>query len=100
MAIFLDDELISAPTVQSEIKDGKAIITGDFELDEAKKFALQLNAGALPVPVKIIEQRNIGATLGEDSVKKSLLAGAVGLFLVALFMIFYYRLPGIIAAIA
>jgi len=100
VAIFLDNELISAPTVQSEIKEGKGVITGDFTIEEAKKFAIQLNAGALPVPIKIAEQRNVGATLGESSVKKSLLAGAIGLFLVALFMILYYRLPGILATIA
>ena len=100
MAIFLDKEMISAPTVQSEIKDGKAVITGQFTIDEAKKFAIQLNAGALPVPVKIVEQRNIGATLGENSVKEGLLAGLIGTILVAFFMILYYHLSGLMAFFA
>ena len=100
IAIFLDNELISAPTVQSEINDGKAVITGKFSVAEAKDLALQLNAGALPVPIKIVEQRNIGATLGEDSVKKGLVAGAIGLVLVALFMILYYKLSGFLAILA
>lgn len=100
VAIFLDNEVISAPTVQSEIKGGKAVITGDFTIDEAKQLAIQLNAGALPVPIKIAEQRTVGATLGSDSVKNSLFAGLIGLFLVALFMILYYRIPGFLAVTA
>lgn len=100
VAIKLDNEIISAPTVQSVIENGEAVISGKFTLDEAKKLAIELNAGALPVPITLVEQRNIGATLGSESVKKSLTAGLIGLILVALFMIFYYRLPGLIAVLA
>lgn len=100
LAIFLDNQLISAPTVQSQINDGKAIIEGKFTLDEAKKLSIELNAGALPVPIKLVEQRNVGATLGTDSIQKSLFAGLIGLVLVAVFMILNYRLPGLIAVIA
>ncbi len=100
LAIELDGEIISAPTVQTQIDNGEAIITGKFDIKEAKKLAIELNAGALPVPITLIEQRNIGATLGSESVKKSLVAGLVGLILVALFMIIYYRLPGFLAVLA
>lgn len=100
VAIVLDNEIISAPVVQTEITDGKAVITGKFTIEEAKNLAKLLNAGALPVPIKIIEQRNIEATLGNDSVKQSVFAGFVGLLLVALFMILYYRLPGLLAVFA
>lgn len=100
LAIELDGEIISAPTVQTIIDNGEAVITGKFSVDEAKKLAIELNAGALPVPITLIEQRNIGATLGSESVKKSLVAGLVGLILVALFMIAYYRLPGFLAVLA
>ncbi len=100
LAIFLDKILLSAPTVQEEISDGSAVINGDFTLDEAKNLAIQLNAGALPVPIALISQNNIGATLGQESVNKSVVAGMLGLFLVLLFMIIYYRLPGVIAAVS
>ena len=100
VAIVLDGRIISSPRVQQEITDGNAIITGSFDVESAKKLALQLNAGALPVPVKLVEQRTVGATLGEDSVQQSLAAGLIGLFLVALFMIFWYRLPGVLAVLA
>lgn len=100
LAIVLDNQIISAPVVQSVISDGKAVITGKFSLTEAKNLAKLLNAGALPVPIKIIEQRNIEATLGANSVKQSLLAGLVGLLIVALFMILNYRFPGAIAVTA
>jgi preprotein translocase subunit SecD len=97
VAIILDGQVISAPRVQSEITDGNAVITGQFTVDEAKKLALQLNAGALPVPVKLVEQRTVGPTLGQDSIERSLTAGVIGLALVALFMIYFYRLPGVLA---
>jgi preprotein translocase subunit SecD len=100
VAIVLDNEMISAPTVQSVITDGKAIISGKFSLQEAKDLTKLLNAGALPVPIKIIEQRNVEASLGSDSVKQSLVAGIIGLFLVALFMMLNYRFKGFIAVIA
>lgn len=98
VAISLDQELISAPTVQSVIEDGKAVITGNFDLKTARKLSIQLNAGALPVPLNLTEQRTVGASLGQDSIKKSLLAGAIGLFLLILFLTIYYRLSGIIAS--
>lgn len=100
VAIVLDNEMISAPVVQTEITDGKAVITGKFTIEEAQNLAKLLNAGALPVPIKIIEQQNIEATLGADSVKQSVFAGLVGLLLIAIFMISYYRLPGVLAVFA
>lgn len=100
VAIELDKEIISAPTVQSAIEDGQAVITGKFSIDEAKQLTIQFNAGALPVPITLVKQLNIGATLGSDSVKKSLMAGLIGLMLVALFMIFYYKVPGFLATLA
>lgn len=100
LAIFLDKIMLSAPTVQEAIIDGSAVINGDFTLEEAKNLAIQLNAGALPVPIALISQNNIGATLGQESVNKSVTAGMLGLLLVLLFMIIYYRLPGVIAAVS
>ncbi len=99
IAILLDQSLLSAPTVQSEITSGDAIISGSFTLDQAKFLATQLNAGALPVPVKILSQKNISATLGEASIRQSLLAGGIGLLVVAAFMILYYGWMGFIAVI-
>lgn len=97
LAIFLDEVPLTAPTVQSAITDGRAVITGNFTRDTAKTLALQLNAGALPVPVKPIEQRTVEATLGAESVAKSILAGSIGLGFVALFMILQYGRLGCIA---
>lgn len=100
VAIFLDNQIISAPRVNEIISGGNAVISGNFKLEEAKNLSIQLNAGALPVPVKIIEQRNIGATLGQDSVQKSVRAGLVGLVIVILFMIANYGKLGILADLA
>ncbi len=100
VAIVLDNRIVSAPTVQTEIADGKAIITGQKDIKESKKLADRLNEGMLPIPAKVIGQQNVGATLGAQSIKKSLLAGVIGLILVALFMIFHYKLPGTIAVVA
>jgi preprotein translocase subunit SecD len=100
VAIFLDGEIISAPTVQNAITDGIAVITGNFTTDEAKKLATRLNSGALPVPIQLVSQQTVGATLGQESIHKSLLAGFLGLVLIALFMIMYYRFPGILAVLA
>ncbi len=99
IAILLDGYPITMPTVQVEIIDGNAQITGNFTTDEAKALAVQLNAGALPVPVSILSQKNIPATLGADSIQKSIIAGAIGLFMVVLFMIGNYGRMGIIASI-
>jgi preprotein translocase subunit SecD len=98
LAIFLDDVLISAPRVQSVIKE-TGVITG-LTLDEARLLAIQLKSGALDVPLEVIQEQDIDATLGSDSVRKSLIAGAIGLVLVALFMVLYYRVSGLVAVIA
>ncbi len=100
LAIVLDGLIVTAPTVQDAIAGGNAIITGVGDIREAKLLAIQLNAGALPVPISLIEQRTIGPTLGRLSLIASLIAGMVGLILVALFMLFYYRLPGLAAVLA
>lgn len=100
VAIYLDGLPITVPTVQNEITDGNAIITGNFTPQEAKELATRLNAGALPVPISLISQQTIGASLGQESLQKSLKAGLYGLLLVALFMIVYYRLPGAVSVLA
>ena len=100
IAIFLDGKVISAPTVQTAITDGTAIISGNFNAQQAKDLATRLNSGALPVPIKLVSQQNVGATLGRESIQKSVVAGIIGILLIALFMIIYYRLPGILAIAA
>ncbi|MDD3487575.1 MAG: protein translocase subunit SecD [Candidatus Moranbacteria bacterium] len=100
IAIFLDGQVISAPTVQTQITDGKAVITGDFTLDEAKKLAQRLNEGALPVPITLIGQQSVEASLGQASLDKSLKAGFIGIVLVMIFMVLYYRFLGFIASVA
>jgi protein-export membrane protein SecD len=114
IAIFLDggsivdtdgDGVISpnevyAPKVQDEIKDGKAVITGSMNINEAKLMVQRLNAGALPVPINLISQETVGASLGSESVSKSLVAGLIGFLAVVVFMILYYRLPGLLASLA
>jgi len=99
ISILLDGEEISSPVVQVEITDGNAQITGNFTTDEAKALAVQLNAGALPVPVSVLSQKNIPATLGADSIQKSVTAGAIGLSMVILFMIGNYGWMGLIASV-
>lgn len=99
LAIFLDDLPLTTPTVQQQISDGRAVINGDYTVESAQNLAITLNAGALPVPITIIKQQNIAPTLGEESVAKSLCAGAVGLALVAIFMILNYGWLGFIADI-
>ncbi len=98
--IFLDGEPISVPRVQEAIREGRAVITGSFTIPEAKLLAQRLNAGALPVPINLISQETIGATLGSESVQKSLFAALLGFLAVAVFMILYYRLPGLLAVLA
>jgi len=102
LGMFLDDMPISwpPPVVQQEIIGGNAVITGNFTTGEAKELSIQLNAGALPVPIKIIEQRSIGPTLGQESINKSLIAGIIGLAIVALYMVAYYGIRGLVADIA
>ena len=100
LAIFLDDTPLMWPTVKTEITDGNGVISGGFTFDEAKRLTLQLNAGALPVPVTVVEKRIVGATLGADSVSKSMRAGFIGLGIVALFMILKYGWLGFFADLA
>lgn len=100
LAIFLDNQILSAPIVQAEIIGGNAVITGHFSSEQAKNLAIQLNAGALPVPVKIIESQTIPATLGNISVQKSLVAGMIGLISVGAYMVFYYGVFGMVADLA
>ncbi len=100
IAIYFNGSSISEPVVQQEITGGKAQITGEFSLEEAKKIVDLLNAGALPVPAKIIEENTVGPTLGADSLHKSKFAGIAGIIAVMIFMIAWYRVPGFIANIA
>lgn len=100
VAIFLDGMPISIPTVNESITDGKAVISGRFTIDEAKTLTQRLNAGALPVPISLLSQQTVDASLGQDSVNRSLVAGFIGFFLLCLFMIIYYRLQGLLAVIA
>ncbi len=100
VAIFLDGAPISVPRVQEAIEGGKARITGTFTITEAKKLSLSLRAGALPVPIELIYQENIGPSLGQAAVQKSIKAGIIGFALIALFMILYYRIPGLVSILA
>jgi preprotein translocase subunit SecD len=100
LAIILDKEVISVPTINSAITDGQGVISGSFTPEEANALAVQLRYGSLPIPLKIVETRTIGPSLGQDSLQKSALAGGVGFTIVILFMALYYRLPGIIADVA
>lgn len=103
MAIFFNGDLVSAPNVNEPIYGGKAQISGGdsgFAYDEAERMVNLLNAGALPVPAKVVEENTVGPTLGADSIQKSKVAGIIGLGFVMLFMLAYYRLPGLIADIA
>lgn len=97
VAIYVDGIAISAPTVQNEIPSGRAVISGRFTLKEAKDLANNLNAGALPVPITLVSQQTIGPSLGQESLQKSLAAGLYGLLAVAIFMVLFYRLPGVIS---
>ena len=100
LAIYIDQMLISAPTVQEVISGGKAQITGKFTIDEAKALTRNLNAGALPVPINLISQQSVGPTLGAISLKESLKAGLIGFLAIILFLIYFYRLPGVLASLA
>ncbi|GAB6138295.1 protein translocase subunit SecD [Halanaerobaculum tunisiense] len=100
VGIYLDDELLTNPNVQEPITGGEASITGYESLKEAQQDALLLRAGSLPVPVKVIENRTVGPTLGQISINKSIKAGIIGLALIVLFMTLMYRLPGFLASIA
>ena len=98
--IYMDDEEISTPTVDSVITGGNAIIKGSSSIDEAKNLAGLINAGALPVTVKAIQIENVGAQLGAEALPNAVKAGLIGIAIIFLFMILYYRIPGVIACIA
>jgi preprotein translocase subunit SecD len=100
LGIVLDKRVISAPQIQNQIPDGKGLISGNFTRDSANTFAVQLRYGSLPVPVVVVESRAIGPTLGAESVRKSLIAGFIGLTAVMVFMALYYRVPGLVADVA
>ena len=101
LAIFLDNQMISAPTVTSVIRDrGRIDFNRPVPMAEAERLAIQLNSGALDVPLTIIDQRDVDASLGADSIKKSILAAEIGLVLLLLFMLVYYRLPGLVACLS
>ncbi len=101
LAIFLDNEVISAPIVQSVIRDrGQIDFNRPVPMAEAETLAIQLNSGALDVPLTIIDQRDVDASLGADSIKKSILAAEIGVVLLLLFMLLYYRLPGLVACLS
>ncbi|MDI6869974.1 MAG: protein translocase subunit SecD [Bacillota bacterium] len=98
--IVLDGQVISNPVIQSAITEGRGIITGSFTYEEAKNLVTQLRAGALPVPLKVVEDRSVGPTLGREAIDKSFKAAVVGVILVLLYMLIYYRLPGTLADLA
>lgn len=100
LAIVLDKQIISAPSISEPITGGRAQITGNFTLEEANRLAVQLRYGSLPIPLKVVESKAIGPSLGQDSLQKSQRAGVIGLVLVIAFMVLYYRLPGVIASVA
>ncbi|MEO0947484.1 MAG: protein translocase subunit SecD [Cyanobacteria bacterium J06641_5] len=105
LGIFLDGVLVSAPRVDVQyaargIAGGSATVTGGFDFDSANDLAIQLRGGSLPFPVKVVENRTVGATLGRDSIRRSIIAGIAGLVVVLIFMAVYYRLPGLVADLA
>lgn len=100
LAIFLDNQVISSPVIRDEITDGKAVISGGFTADEAKALVRDLNYGALPVPIELISTETIGASLGQDAKHAGVKAGVVGFIVLVIFLILWYRLPGVIASIS
>ena len=100
IAVFLDDDELIAPVARAWIRDGRSQITGNFTREEARTIAIQLESGRLPVPLKLIQERDVEALLGSESLRNSLLAGFVGLGIVMLFMLAYYRMAGVVASLA
>jgi preprotein translocase subunit SecD len=100
LAITLDKRVISTPVIENAITQGKGVISGKFTAEEANRLAIQLRYGSLPIPLKVVTSETVGPTLGQDSLRKSLNAGIIGLAAVALFMAAYYRLPGLLADLA
>jgi len=100
LAIFLDGEMISSPRLNEVIVGGRAVISGGFDPEEARALAQNLNFGALPVPIELVSTQTVGASLGEEVLNKGMKAGVVGLSLVILFMLLWYRLPGLVAGMS
>lgn len=100
MSIVLDKTVVSSPKIESAIPEGRGLITGNFGLEEARAIVLQLRYGALPIPLRVLDTRAVGPTLGAESVQKSTRAGLIGLIVVLIFMLIYYRLPGLLACLA
>ena len=100
LAIVMDGEIISCPRIETPITERSGRITGEFTLEDARNIVIQLRYGALPVPLKIVQNRTIGPTLGQDSITKSTQAGIIGIVIVLLFMLVYYRLHGLVADVA
>lgn len=100
LAVVLDGAILSAPVIKSEITGGKAQITGNFTPDEAKSLVRNLNYGALPVPISLVTSQTIGASLGDEALHSGLRAGAIGFIALSLFLILWYRLPGLVASLA
>ncbi|MEX2013316.1 MAG: protein translocase subunit SecD [Parcubacteria group bacterium] len=100
LAIILDGAVISAPIIQDEIRDGNAQITGSFTPEEARDLVRNLNYGALPVPIELVTSATVGATLGEEVLSAGVWAGIIGLILLSVFMVLWYRLPGLVASVA
>ncbi len=100
VGIFIDETVLTAPVVQQAITDGNAVITGDFTTEQAKALAQDINGGALPVPIKLVEQKNVGPSLGAEEISKSIFAGIVGLSAVLIFMVLYYGKMGFISNLA
>ena len=100
LAIILDKRVISTPSINTPITDGKGVISGNFSADSANNLAVQLRYGSLPIPLKVVSSQTVGPTLGQISLQKSLLAGLIGLSVVGVFMGLYYRLPGVLADLA
>ncbi len=100
LAIFLDGQVLSAPTIQTKIDDGKAIVSGSFTAQQAKELASNLNLGALPVPIHLESSQTIGAALGADALRAILKSALIGFLILALFLLFWYRLPGLVAVVS
>jgi preprotein translocase subunit SecD len=100
LSIVVDKQVISTPVINQAIPSGSGIISGNFDYESANNLAIQLRYGSLPIPLKVVEVRTVGPTLGQDSLRRSLLAGLIGFTIVILFMALYYRLPGVIADVA
>ncbi len=100
IAIFLDGTLVSSPVVQEKITDGTAIISGNFSADTARELVRNLNLGALPVPINLVSTQSIGAILGDEALNAGILAGIVGFIILSLFMLFWYRIPGLVAVVS